>query len=204
MQGHAGGHLRRVQSVAPPPTEAFATAEAWEAWLERHQAEPEGIWLKIAKAGAATKTVTYQQALDVALSYGWIDGQKRPLDADYWLQRFVPRQPRSKWSKINRQKAEELTALGRMKPAGFREIERAKADGRWEAAYDSPRSACIPEDLQSELDANPEAQAFFALLDSANRYAILYRLQDAKRPDTRAQRLQKFVGMLNAHQKLHP
>ena len=183
--------------------ETFATPADWQAWLAAHQSEPGGVWLKIGKAGAATPTLSYQEALEIALCYGWIDAQKRPFDEAYWLQRFTPRRGRSRWSKVNREKAERLMAEGRMQAAGLAEIERAKADGRWAAAYDSPRSATVPDDLQQALDANPEAKAFFGTINSANRYAILYRVQEAKRPETRAARIAHFVAMLEGHQTLH-
>lgn len=182
----------------------FASAGAWDEWLEEHHASPDGLWLKIAKKDSGLETVSYAEALDVALCYGWIDGQARRFDDDYWLQRFTPRRPRSKWSKVNREKVTKLIETGRMKPAGLREVERAKADGRWDAAYDSPSKATVPEDLQRELDRNPEASAFFDTLDSRNRYAILYRIQDAKKPETRARRIEKYVAMLDKGEKLHP
>ena len=140
----------------------------------------------------------------MALCYGWIDGQKGALDAEFWLQKFTPRGPRSQWSKVNREKATALIENGRMQPAGLAEVERAKADGRWEAAYDAQSKATVPEDLQRELDANPDAAAFFATLESYNRYAILYRIQEAKKPETRAKRIEKFIGMLKRGEKVHP
>jgi uncharacterized protein YdeI (YjbR/CyaY-like superfamily) len=162
------------------------------------------VWLKIARKASGVASVSYAEALEVALCYGWIDGQKDKHDDDHWLQRFGPRQPRSKWSKVNRGKATALIEAGAMKPAGLREVERAKADGRWDAAYDSPSTATVPDDLQRALDEEPRAREFFATLDSANRYAILYRIQDAKKPETRARRIAKFVAMLSEHEKLHP
>lgn len=186
------------------PIHSFATQKKWLEWLDKHHSSAKGIWLKIAKKGAKTATVQYAEALEVALCYGWIDGQKGPLDEEFWLQRFTPRGPRSKWSKVNREKATALIESGRMKPAGLAEIERAKGDGRWEAAYDAQSKATVPEDLQRELDANPDAAAFFATLESYNRYAILYRIQEAKKPETRAQRIEKFIGMLKRGEKVHP
>jgi uncharacterized protein YdeI (YjbR/CyaY-like superfamily) len=186
------------------PLLAFESQAAWEAWLAKHHQTSDGLWLKFAKKGSGHATVSYQQALEVALAYGWIDGQKASFDDTWWLQRFTPRNSRSKWSKINREKADELIAKGKMKPAGLREVERAKADGRWEAAYHSQSTIRVPDDLRQELDQNPRARDFFATLDSANRYAILYRLQEAKKPETRARRLEKFIKMLADHQKLHP
>jgi uncharacterized protein YdeI (YjbR/CyaY-like superfamily) len=186
------------------PILSFATPKAWEKWLAEHHETSKGLWLKIAKKGTQTGTVQYAEALEVALCHGWIDGQKGALDEEFWLQRFTPRGPRSKWSKINREKAGALIESGRMKPAGLAEIERAKGDGRWEAAYDAQSKATVPEDLQKELDANPDAAAFFATLESSNRYAILYRIQEAKKPETRAKRIEKFVGMLKRGEKVHP
>ena len=186
------------------PIVPFASRGAWEAWLEEHHATSEGLWLKIAKKGSGLETVTYDQAVEIALCYGWIDGQARKLDEHYYLQRFTPRRPRSKWSKINRQRATELVERGKMKPAGLREVERAKADGRWEAAYDSPSTATVPEDLLRELEKNEKAREFFSKLDGRNRYAILYRIQDAKRPETRTQRIAEYVAMLAEQKKPHP
>lgn len=186
------------------PIVPFASRGAWEAWLEEHHATSEGLWLKIAKKGSGLETVTYDQAVEIALCYGWIDGQARKLDEHYYLQRFTPRRPRSKWSKINRQRATELVERGKMKPAGLREVERAKADGRWEAAYDSPSTAAVPEDLLRELEKNEKAREFFSKLDGRNRYAILYRIQDAKRPETRTQRIAEYVAMLAEQKKPHP
>jgi uncharacterized protein YdeI (YjbR/CyaY-like superfamily) len=185
------------------PTLLFAGAAEFEAWLEDHHAEPDGIWLQIAKKGAPEPSVTYAEAVELSLCFGWIDGQRRGLDATHFLQRFTPRRPRGRWSKINREKAEALISAGRVRPAGLAEIEAAKADGRWENAYAGQRTAKVPADLQRELDANPVAAEFFAGLDSANRYAILYRLDDAKKPETRERRLRKFVAMLERGEKLH-
>jgi uncharacterized protein YdeI (YjbR/CyaY-like superfamily) len=186
------------------PIISFASRESWAAWLEEQHATSDGLWLKLAKKGAGIDTVTYAQAVEVALCYGWIDGQVRKFDDRYWLQRFTPRRARSKWSKINRQKATELIERGQMKPAGLREIERAKADGRWDAAYDAPSTAQVPEDLRRELDSNESAREFFEALNSANRYAILYQIQDAKKPETRARRIQKYVAMLSERKKIYP
>jgi len=185
------------------PTLLFASADEFEVWLEDHHAEPGGIWLQIAKKGAPEPSVTYAEAVELALCFGWIDGQRRALDATHFLQRFTPRRPRGRWSKINREKAEALIADERVRPAGMAEIEAARADGRWEAAYEGQRTAKVPDDLQRELDANPAAAAFFAELDSANRYAIVYRLGEAKKPETRERRLRKFVAMLERGEKIH-
>jgi uncharacterized protein YdeI (YjbR/CyaY-like superfamily) len=186
------------------PVLSFPSQAAWRAWLAEHHAASSGLWLKIAKQGSGTATVTYAEAIEAALCYGWIDGQKDRFDDASWLQRFTPRGQRSKWSKINRGKAEELMARGEMQPAGHREVERAKADGRWQAAYASQSAATVPDDLQQELEKNPAARDFFATLSSVNRYAILYRLHDAKKPETRARRLAKFVAMLNEGRTIHP
>jgi uncharacterized protein YdeI (YjbR/CyaY-like superfamily) len=186
------------------PVLHVASRGAWDKWLAaQHETSP-GVRLKIAKKGSGARGVSYDDALDTALAYGWIDGQKTTFDDRFWLQRFTPRGPRSKWSQRNRAKALDLIARGTMQPAGLREVERARADGRWDAAYASQSTATVPDDLRAALDANPRAAAFFATLESRNRYAILYRLADAKKPDTRARRLEKFVAMLNAGEKIHP
>ena len=193
-----------ARATSDLPVLAFPSRAEWTTWMDEHHAAAPGVWLQIAKKGAAGPTVSYQDALEAALCYGWIDGQKRPFDAAHWLQRFTPRSPRSRWSKRNTELAEQLIAQGAMRPAGLRQVELAKADGRWEAAYAGPRTASVPPDLERELSRRPQARAFFESLDSANRYAILYRLAEAKRPETRARRLDTFVGMLEAGQKLHP
>ncbi|MGP4045607.1 YdeI/OmpD-associated family protein [Streptomyces sp. 2A115] len=185
------------------PILAVASQDAWTAWLGENHAEVPGIWLKIAKVDSGLTGVSYAEALESALRYGWIDGQKKKLDDRHWLQRFTPRRPGSKWSKINRQKATELIEQGLMHAAGLREVERARADGRWEAAYAGQRTASVPDDLQAALDDNPEARDFFATLDSRNRYAILYRIQDAKKAETRAARIAKFVAMLAERKTIH-
>ena len=186
------------------PVIPFASHDAWEAWLEGHHATSEGLWLKFAKKGSGIETVTYDQAVEVALCYGWIDGQVTRFDKDYYLQRFTPRRSRSKWSKINRQKATDLIERGEMQPAGLREVERAKVDGRWDAAYDAPSTAMVPDDLRRGLEKNGTARKFFSELDGRNRYAILYQIQDAKRPETRARRIAKYVAMLAEHKKPYP
>jgi uncharacterized protein YdeI (YjbR/CyaY-like superfamily) len=186
------------------PIMPFASREAWEAWLEEQHATSDGLWLKLAKKGSGIETVTFAEALDVALCYGWIDSQADKFDGDYWLQRFTPRKPRSKWSQVNREKVAKLIEAGRMKPAGLREVERAKADGRWDAAYEPPSTATVPDDLRAELGKNVAAREFFETLDRTNRYAILYRIQDAKKPETRARRIAKYVEMLAEGKKLYP
>ena len=184
------------------PIDLFGDAAELEAWLEENR-RSEGVWLKIAKKDSGVKSVSYAEALGVALCFGWIDSQKRGFDEKYFLQRFTPRRPRGRWSRINREKAEGLIESGRMRPPGLAEVEAAKADGRWEAAYEGQRTADVPADLQRELDARPAAREFFVNLDSANRYAIVYRLGEAKKPETRERRLRKFVEMLERGEKIH-
>ncbi len=186
------------------PILAFGSQAEWEAWLEERHATSDGLWIRFAKKGSGEESVTYAGAVEGALIYGWIDGQAASLDERFYLQRYTPRRARSKWSKINRNKVEALISSNRMKPAGLAEVERAKADGRWDAAYDSPSTATVPDDLRKRLDDNPEAAAFFETLNSTNRYAILYQIQDAKKPETRARRIEKFVAMLGRGEKLYP
>lgn len=180
------------------------SARTFETWLRKNHSASDGVWLEIAKTGAPDATIGYAEAVEIALCYGWIDGQKKARDAMYWLQRFTPRRPRSMWSKANRAKAEALVAAGRMQASGQAEIDRAKAHGRWDAAYDGARTAAVPADLQAALDAQPEARAFFCALDGANRYAVLWRVQTAKKPQTRARRIEMFVAMLARGDKIHP
>jgi uncharacterized protein YdeI (YjbR/CyaY-like superfamily) len=183
----------------------FASAEEWEAWLRaNHDSTPAGVWIKFARKASGIPTVTYMEALHAALCYGWIDGQARSYDERFYLQRFTPRRARSIWSKRNVGFATDLIASGRMQPAGLREVERAKADGRWQAAYDGPKAATVPDDLRAALDANPAAAEFFAELKGQNRYAILHRIQTARRPETRARRIETFVAMLARGETLHP
>lgn len=178
------------------PIHDFADRRAWESWLREHHASSPGVWLRIAKKASGIRTVTHAEALEEALCYGWIDGQRAPLDGTFFLQRFTPRRARSKWSQINRQKVTELIEQGKMKPAGLAEIEAAKADGRWEAAYPPQSSLTLPEDFQRALDENPKAKEFFATLRGVRRYSFIYRIEDAKRPETRARRIKEFVAML--------
>jgi uncharacterized protein YdeI (YjbR/CyaY-like superfamily) len=185
------------------PIIGFDSRGAWEAWLEDHHGTPDGVWVKIAKKGSGLPSVTYAEALEVALCFGWIDGQKRAFDERYFLQRFTPRRPRSRWSLNNCRKVEALIASGAMRPAGLREVEAAKADGRWDAAYAGMASAQVPDDLRAALDADPAASAAFDALDAANRYAILYRVGDARRPETRARRIETFVAMLARGERIH-
>jgi len=186
------------------PTLAFASAAEWERWLERSHAHSRGVWIKHAKKGSGIASVTHSDALDSALCFGWIDALRRPLDAEFFLQRYTPRRPRSRWSQNNAKRVAALERAGRVRAAGAAEVERAKADGRWDAAYPGQRSASVPEDLQRALDANPAAREFFATLDAVNRYAILYRIHDARRAQTRAQRIERFVAMLAAGERIHP
>lgn len=186
------------------PILRFESVDAWDAWLAEHSGDSPGLWLKIPKKGSGTTGIGYSDALDVALCHGWIDGQKATHDSGYWLQRFTPRRPGSRWSRVNTERAEALAAAGRMRPSGLREVELARADGRWEQAYESQSRVTVPGDLARALAANERARAFFATLDSANRYAILYRIGAAKRPETRARRVATFVAMLSEHKKIHP
>lgn len=185
------------------PIITFTHQEDWEAWLGSNGDVVTGVWLRIAKKSAEQPTLTYAQALEGAICYGWIDGQKQAESEHYWLQRFTPRTAKSLWSKINKTKAEALILAGRMHPTGLREVNRAKQDGRWEAAYSSASSSTVPEDLQEALNRNPKAQAFFATLDSRNRYSILFRIQNVKRADTRAKKIAQFIEMLNRGEKIH-
>ncbi|MEA2844639.1 MAG: hypothetical protein QOJ69_2310 [Actinomycetota bacterium] len=186
------------------PVIAFPSQDDWRAWLDEQHATSQGLWLKVAKKDTGIATVTYDEALDVALCYGWIDGQRNRFDDTWFLQRFTPRRQRSKWSQRNCAKVATLTDQGLMRPAGLREVDRAKADGRWDAAYPSQRDLVVPDDLQAALDADGAAREFFDALDRTNRYAILYRLHDAKKPETRARRIETFVAMLAEGKKLHP
>lgn len=186
------------------PVLLFPLPADWADWLAEHHATASGLWLRLAKKAADLQSVNYQEALDVALCYGWIDGQKKTYDAESWLQKFTPRGKKSIWSKINRAKAEALIASGQMQPAGLRAIESAKQDGRWEAAYDSYSTAEVPEDLQAALNGNAQAQAFFDTLNRQNRYAILFRIQTAKKAETRAKRIAQFVEMLVRGETVHP
>lgn len=186
------------------PIMVFDTVEAWWRWLEEEASVSSGLWMQIAKKGSTHSTISYDQALEVALCFGWIDGQKKGLDDAFWLQRFTPRGKRSIWSKINREKAERLIIEGRMQPSGIAEVERAKADGRWDAAYESQSKIAVPDDLQVALDANPKAKAFFESLNSVNRYAILFRIHNVKKAETRAKKIAQFVQMLADEKSIYP
>jgi uncharacterized protein YdeI (YjbR/CyaY-like superfamily) len=186
----------------PEPVLSFTKAADWHAWLASRHSEAQAVLLRIGKTGAAS--ITYVEALDIALAWGWIDSQKRALDDSAWLQRFSPRSAKGPWSKINREKAEALIAADLMQPPGLAEVERAKRDGRWERAYDGARASTVPPDLAAALARNARARAFFAKLDGANRYAILYRVQTAKKPETRAGRITRFVAMCARGETIHP
>ena len=181
-----------------------ASGEAWEAWLGAQPPASPGVWLKLAKAGSGIPSVSKREAIDGALCHGWIDGQSDRFNDDFWLIRFTPRRPGSTWSQVNRDRALALIDAGRMKPGGLREVEKARQDGRWDAAYAPASTATVPDDLQAALDGNAAARRFFDELDSRNRYAILYRVQDAKKPETRIQRIQKYVAMLEQGETIHP
>jgi uncharacterized protein YdeI (YjbR/CyaY-like superfamily) len=185
------------------PVLTFESAAAWHEWLATEGERCPGVWLKFAKKGAAARTLSFDEALAAALCFGWIDGQINRLDDQYWLKRFTPRGAGSQWSRINTEKAEALTAAGLMQPAGLREVEKAKADGRWERAYASQRNATVPDDLQRALDANEAASEFFATISAINRYAILYRIHTVKRPETRARKIAEYVQMLAEQKTIH-
>lgn len=192
------GHMKQDLPVI-----AFSSREEFVQWLDAEHDKVPGIWMKIAKKASGIPTIGFDEAIEVALCYGWIDGQRDKLDGDYYLQRFTPRRPKSNWSNINRQRVARLSEAGEMRPAGLAQVESAKADGRWQAAYDGQRSAQVPEDLLEALEANPAAAAFFATLDSRNRYAIIYRIGDARKPETRAARIVKYVAMLTENKKIY-
>lgn len=182
----------------------FERQPDWTAWLNKNHTSSPGVWLQLAKKGAEVTSVSYDEAVEIALCFGWIDGQKQAHSDQFWLQKFTRRSAKSIWSKINRDKALALIKAKKMKPAGLKEVERAKLDGRWDAAYDSSSKATVPCDFQSALDGNARAKAFFGTLDSRNRYAVLFRIQTAKKAETRAKRISQFVLMLERHEKVHP
>ena len=191
-------------AVQPDSSPAlFKSAKAFEAWLKKNHAKSDGLWLKIAKRGADEPSVTYAEAVEIALCWGWIDGQKKSLDDQYFLQRFTPRRARSIWSKINVDKVAALIEAGRMQPPGYAQIEAAKADGRWAKAYDGARTSTVPDDLSAALEAEPQAKAFFATIDAANRYAVLWRIQTAVKAETRARRIAQLVEMLARGETIH-
>ncbi len=192
------------QRLGAKPVLLLHDQQAWAEWLDKNRATSSGAWLRLARKASAKKSVLYDEALDVALCYGWIDSQGKSEDENYRLQKFTPRAKRSIWSKRNREKALALIKSGQMRPAGLAEVERAKRDGRWDAAYDSPRHMTVPRDLRAALNKNTRAKTFFETLDSRNRYAILFRIQTAKKADTRAKRIQRFAEMLAMNEKLYP
>jgi uncharacterized protein YdeI (YjbR/CyaY-like superfamily) len=196
-----------MSSTGKLPSElplVFKSRRAWEAWIAKHYDSSQGVWLRLAKGFVTLKSLSYREALEIALCYGWIDGQKRAYDEESWLQRFSPRGPRSIWSKINRSRAEELVREGRMQQPGLAAIERAKQNGQWERAYDSQRTAAPAKDFEEILNRRPRAKAFYESLDSHNRYAILFRIHNVKKAETRQRHIEKFIGMLERHEKLHP
>ena len=186
------------------PVIAFKSQQAWDAWLTSQPAQSKGLWLKLAKKSSGIASVSKAEAVDTALCHGWIDGQLDSFDDDYWLIRFTPRQSASKWSEKNRALALQLVELGRMQPAGLNEIERAQKDGRWNAAYAPQSTAQVPDDLRTALAKNQKAKSFFETLDSTNRYAILHRIHDAKKPETRMARIEKYVTMLIERKPIYP
>lgn len=196
--------MPQKQSGGELPIILFAQPSDWANWLGEHHESQAGVWMRLAKKGTGIQSISYAEALDSALCYGWIDGQKKSYDGDSWLQKFTPRGKKSIWSKVNCDKVDVLIANGQMQPAGLRAVAAAKQDGRWDAAYDSQSRATVPDDLETALTANPAAKAFFATLNSTNRYAILFRLQTAKTEATRAKRLQQFIEMLAKGEKLYP
>jgi uncharacterized protein YdeI (YjbR/CyaY-like superfamily) len=192
-----------VTGSAPGAIRGFKTRKDFAAWLEKNHKTSPALWVRIAKKNSGVSSITYAEGVEVALCYGWIDAQKLPEDESAWLQRFMPRRPRSIWSKVNREKVLALISSGEMKPAGLEEIERARKDGRWEAAYDSPSAAAMPADFEKELDRHPKAKAFYKTLNRASSYAITWRIQTAKKPETRERRIKTFVEMLEKGETLH-
>ncbi len=192
----------------PPPTAlstlAPANPQAWWDWLAAQHGSSPGVWLKLTKKASGAVNLSYAEALDAALAWGWIDGQKGSLDESAWLQKFSPRRPKSIWSKVNRDKIQALIDAGKMQPSGLAVVDAAKQDGRWDAAYDPPSRASVPDDFKRAMDAVPAAAAFFATLDATNRYALLHRIQTAKKPETRARRIADYVAMLARQVKLYP
>jgi uncharacterized protein YdeI (YjbR/CyaY-like superfamily) len=192
-----------TSKASEEPIRLFKNQSDWAAWLQKNHRSNTGLWLRIAKKGSGLESVSYAEALEEALCYGWIDGQKKPENEDTWLQRFVPRSAKSIWSRINREKADALIKSGRMRPTGLRAIEQAKANGRWHSAYDSPSKATVPADFETALKKSPKAKAFFSELDRANRYAILFRIQNAKKAETRERKIREFIEMLERGERIH-
>lgn len=198
-----GAKTKPKDTISAREIRLFARPADWETWLAENYRSSQGVWLRLAKKGSGLRSLTYAEALEVALCYGWIDGQKLGESEQAWLQRFLPRSARSIWSRINREKAQALIATGRMKDAGHDAIEVAKKNGNWDAAYESPKAATVPPDFQAALDANPEAREFFDALDRANRYAVLFRIQTVKKAQTRARKIQEFIRMLKRQERIH-
>jgi len=199
----AKGTTGTARTAAKVPVRAFKDAKAWESWLAKNQGDANGVWMRLARKNSGTKSITYPEALEIALCYGWIDAQKRGESETAWLQRFMPRAKKSIWSKINTEKALALIATGRMTPAGLNEVVRAKQDGRWEAAYEPARTAKVPADFEAALRKSPRAKEFFKTLSATNRYAILWRLQTAKKAETRTRRMRSFIEMLEKGETIH-
>ena len=185
------------------PIQLFTDQKEWRVWLKKNHAKSTGLWLRLAKKGSGHNTVSYDEAIEEALCFGWIDGQKQKDDASFWLQKFTPRTAKSIWSKINRNKVAALIESARMQAAGLHQVELAKADGRWDAAYDGSSSAVVPDDFQIALDANAKAQDFFVTLNRQNRYAILFRIHNVRKAETRARKIREFVAMLERHERVH-
>jgi uncharacterized protein YdeI (YjbR/CyaY-like superfamily) len=197
--------MKKKAAVSKPMVKRrFKSRAHWHSWLEKNHENPDGVWVHFAKKGSGAVTVSYDEALEAALCFGWIDGQLRTHDEKTFVRKFTPRRARSVWSKVNRNKAEKLMADGRMQPAGHRAIERARAGGEWDSAYDSARTAAVPPDLTEALQKAKGASAFFEKLDRANRYAMLWRIQTAKSPALRAKRISEIVAMLKKKETFHP
>lgn len=194
---------RGTVSPDDKPIVELRSKTAWTKWLEKNHDKSSGVWIRLAKKGSGLTSISRNDALDVALCYGWIDGMAKSEGDETWLQKFTPRSKRSIWSKINREKVQRLIELGEMRPPGLTEIERAKKDGRWDAAYDSPKTMSVPDELRAALDENKEAKVFFETLDSRNRFAILFRIHTAKRQETKEKRIKEFVAMLERGEKIH-
>lgn len=203
FEGSNTAILYVMETFKDLPVLLFDSQKQWHDWLAGNYSQPQGVWLRLAKKSSGKPSVSYAEALEEALCYGWIDGQKQAYDNEYWLQKFTPRGPKSTWSKVNVAKAESLIQLGKMQPAGLTAIEAAQQDGRWDAAYDSPSTTTIPEDFQAALNKNPKAKQFFETLNKANVYGFCWRIQTAKKPETRSARIEKFIDMLNRGEKLH-
>lgn len=195
--------MKKTSGNAGESIRLFKTPAEWSSWLEKNHRRSKGLWMRLAKKGSSLRSVSYSDALEVALCYGWIDGQKRGESDEAWLQRFLPRTAKSIWSRINREKADILIVAGRMKPAGLEVVEAAKIDGRWDAAYDSPKAAKVSTDFQAALNASPQAREFFGMLDGANRYAVLFRIQTVKKAETRARKIRELVEMLERKETIH-